>query len=417
MAKQFSWQERSRMFDDLVDGVSADRIASSGTFSSGTVKRWAKLVGMSFAAARTGGGVIPMPMDALPNVTPDRGYRRLTLEDRTYIQVALETTPPLSLRKIAARLGVAVSTVSREVSRNRIEDVRSRYNMVGDYHYHARVAHYRTLRDRPRFRPGKLSKPKLREAVVSRLNDKLSPEQVSAELRGEYPNDPEMHVSHETIYQALYVQGYGALRHELSVEKALRSGRTTRKPRSKLPPRSQRPWLEGATITDRPPEASDRSVPGNWEGDLVVGPMNSGIVTLVERRSRYTLLGRLPGARDSETVTAVLLGMIRRLPDALFSTITWDQGSEMAGHARFSIEAECPVFFCDPHSPWQRPTNENTNGLIRDFFPKQTNFNTVTDEELLEAERLLNRRPRKVLGWRKPREVLLENITGVALTP
>lgn len=149
----------------------------------------------------------------------------------------------------------------------------------------------------------------------------------------------------------------------------------------------------------------------------MVGPMNSGIVTLVERRSRYTLLGRLPGARDSETVTAVLLGMIRRLPDALFSTITWDQGSEMAGHARFSIEAECPVFFCDPHSPWQRPTNENTNGLIRDFFPKQTNFNTVTDEELLEAERLLNRRPRKVLGWRKPREVLLENITGVALTP
>lgn len=247
------------------------------------------------------------------------------------------------------------------------------------------------------------------------MNEKLSPEQVAGELQTKFPGRSEMHVSHETIYQPLYVQGRGALRHELTVEKALRSGRTTRKPQSKLPARGSRPWLEGAMITDRPAEAADRTVPGHWEGDLVVGPDNSGIVTLVERRSRFTLIGRLPGLRDSETVTGVLQKMIERLPGTLFSTITWDQGSEMAQHAKFTVATGCPVFFCDPHSPWERPTNENTNGLIRDFYPKGTNFNTVTEDDLAEMERLLNRRPRKIHQWRKPREVLFEDITGVAL--
>ena len=147
----------------------------------------------------------------------------------------------------------------------------------------------------------------------------------------------------------------------------------------------------------------------------MVGPNNSGIVTLIERRSRYVLIGRLPGMRDSATVIDVLQTMIERLPDTLFASITWDQGTEMAQHAKFTIATKCPVFFADPHSPWQRPTNENVNGLIRDFYPKGTDFNTISDAALAETERLLNRRPRKVLTWRKPREVLFENITGVAL--
>lgn len=147
----------------------------------------------------------------------------------------------------------------------------------------------------------------------------------------------------------------------------------------------------------------------------MVGPENSGIVTLVERNSRFTLVGRLPGCRDSATVTTVLQQMISRLPEATFTTITWDQGTEMAQHAKFTVATGCPVFFCDPHSPWQRPTNENTNGLIRDFYPKGTNFNDVTDAELLEAERLLNTRPRKVLGFYTPSEKLREELNGVAL--
>jgi IS30 family transposase len=248
------------------------------------------------------------------------------------------------------------------------------------------------------------------------LNNKFSPQQIAGELRLMFPDRAEMHVSHETIYQALYVQGKGALRHELTVTKALRSGRAGRIPQSRLPRRSNRPWLDGARLADRPAEVEDRAVPGHWEGDLVVGPGNSGIVTLVERATRNTLLGRLPGTRDSATVTDVLQHMIQGLPAELKRTITWDQGTEMANHAAFTIASGCPVFFCDPHSPWQRGTNENTNGLIRDFYPKGTNFNDVTDDDLAETQRLLNIRPRQTLGWRKPCDMLDELIASVAIT-
>lgn len=257
----------------------------------------------------------------------------------------------------------------------------------------------------------------LRAEVVSRLNDKFSPQQVAADLRTTFPDRLEMRVSHETIYRALYVQGKGSLRHELTLTKALRSGRTGRVPQSRLPRRTSRPWLDGARLADRPAEVADRAVPGHWEGDLVVGPQNSGIVTLVERSTRFALIGRLPGTRDSDTVTEVLQRMITTLPAALIKTITWDQGTEMAGHATFTIATGCPVFFCDPHSPWQRGSNENTNGLIRDFYPKGTNFNDVTDADLANMQRLLNIRPRQTLGWRKPGDMLNELITGVALTP
>jgi IS30 family transposase len=331
------------------------------------------------------------------------------LPDRSLIQAALGLPEPLSVRAIARELGVAPSTVSREIRGNRVRNNR-------EYRYLADVAHYRALSKRPRSRPGKLDAPTLRREVLSRLNHRFSPEQIAGELRAEFPDRSEMQVSHETIYQALYVQGRGALRHELTVVKALRSGRTGRVPQSKLPPRGNRPWLEGARLSDRPAEVEDRAVPGHWEGDLVVGPGNSGIVTLVERSTRYVLIGRLPGARDSATVTDVLSRMIEHLPDELAKTITWDQGSEMAGHKAFTVRTGCPVFFCDPHSPWQRGQNENTNGLIRDFFPKGTNFNDVPDDEIADAQHLLNIRPRKTLGFRNPHGMLTELINGVALT-
>lgn len=281
-------------------------------------------------------------------------------------------------------------------------------------YYSADVAHHRAMSLRHQEQPRKLDDPVLRERVVSWLNEGWSPDAVAGRLKLEFPDQPEMHVSHETIYQALYVQGKGGLRHELTVEKALRSGRTARKPQSKLPPRSNRPWLAGARLSDRPAVAEDRAVPGHWEGDLVVGPNNSGIITLVERRSRFALIGRLPGCRESDTVLERMQEMIRTLPEALFTTITWDQGTEMAHHANFQIADDCALFFCDPHSPWQRGSNENLNGLIRDYYPKGTDFNTVTDEELDALQQALNTRPRKTLGYLTPSEKLREGI-GVAL--
>lgn len=407
MSRKIPWETRAAAVRGLIDGRSAIELAPALGVSMSIVKLWAKLADVELKMGRVG-GARPVPMDAVIDSNDDRMYRRLALADRAVIQAGLAMRPPLAIRAIARELGVSASTISREIRAHQVQHWETR-------HYDARIAHYRALAARPRSRPGKLQHPPLRDAVVSRLNDRYSPQQVAGELNLLFPNDPEMHVSHETIYQALYVQGKGALRHELTVEKALRSGRTSRVPQSKLPRRSSRPWLEGARLTDRPAEVTDRAVPGHWEGDLVVGPGNSGIVTLVERKHRFTLLGRLPGQRDSKTVTDVLAGMIAELPATLTRTITWDQGAEMAEHAAFTIASDCRVFFCDPHSPWQRGTNENTNGLIRDFYPKGTNFNDVTDEELAEAQRLLNIRPRRILGYRKPSDMMNELITGVAL--
>lgn len=408
MARTRSWGERQVAYRALTRGRSAKSVAAQLGVDPSVIRDWARLAGMELVMGQIG-GVAPVTMDAAPPPAQGRAYQRLTLAQRSFIQAALSLPEPLSLRSIAKELDVAPSTVSREVRAHRI-----RFWRLGEK-YNADVAHFHALRARPRSRPAKLEYPPLRSRVVSGLTHKNSPVQIAGRLKVEFPERPEMHVSHETIYQALYVQGAGGLRHELKVEKALRSGRTTRVPQSKLPPRSSRPWLEGARLSDRPAEASDRAIPGHWEGDLVVGPENSGLVTLVERRSRFTLLGRLPGCRDSETVTDVLQRMIERLPEALFTTITWDQGTEMAQHAKFTIVTGCPVFFCDPQSPWQRPTNENTNGLIRDFYPKGTNFNTLTDEELSRTEELLNTRPRKALGFYTPRETLNAELNGVAL--
>ncbi|MGG7466617.1 IS30 family transposase [Plantibacter sp. YIM 135347] len=408
MTRKIAWDVRAAAYRELVRGRSASGVAAMLGVSMTAVKEWAMLAGMELQTAPVG-GVRVLPVDVVPVGGPVRSYRRLTLADRAFIQAARAMAVPFGVRRIARELGVAASTVSRELRGHSVTH-------WGVREYDAELAQYRALTRRPRKRPGKLSDPVLRAAVVSRLNEKYSPQQVAGELRNDFPDQAEMHVSHETIYQALYVQGKAALRHELTVVKALRSGRSGRVPQSKLPPRSTRPWLDGARLVDRPPEVTDRAVPGHWEGDLVVGPGNSGIVTLVERNTRYALLGRLPGTRDSATVTDVLAGMIEDLPTTLKRTITWDQGTEMATHKTFTVRTGCPVFFCDPHSPWQRGTNENLNGLIRDFYPKGTNFNTITDADLAETQRLLNIRPRHTLGFRKPSVMLNELINSVALT-
>jgi IS30 family transposase len=307
-----------------------------------------------------------------------------------------------SMRSLAARMGRDVSVISREVARNG----------SGKFGYHANWAQPKADRRRRRPREPRLaaSRPLLRSLVLGKLRRQWSPQQIAGWLARMFPDRPELRVSHETIYQALYVQSRGNLRAELRGQVALRSGRTRRRHQAEAagPVRSRR-WL-GLTIADRPAEAADRAVPGHWEGDLVIGAGGkSAIVTLVERSTRFVLLRRLPDSRASEPVIAALSEAIGTLPAELRRSLTWDQGSEMAGHAAFTVVTGCPVYFCDPHSPWQRGSNENTNGLLRQYFPKgKTDFRTISQDELDTVAELLNTRPRQTLAWHTPAEKLDE---------
>jgi IS30 family transposase len=227
-----------------------------------------------------------------------------------------------------------------------------------------------------------------------------SPEQIQARLVVDYPDDLEMRISHETIYQSLFVQSRGALRRELTA--CLRTRRVHRRPQGKLQGGHIK---EMVMITKRPAQATDRAVPGHWEGDLILGKAGrSAIATLVERTTRFTMLICLDKGRTAESVRNALTEHIKHLPDALFRTLTWDQGKEMAQHARFTIDSGIAVYFCDPHSPWQRGTNENTNGLLRQYFPKGTDLTTHTQKDLDRVADQLNGRPRQTLGWMKPSE-------------
>jgi transposase, IS30 family len=397
---------RDEAFGLLLAGDSARHAAASVGISRPLLQKWIKVAGMQMRKGRHG-GLVSVPVEVVP-VDPGEGWvdenGRLTQAARTLIQVRRrEEAYPA---QIAAELGVHRATVGRELARN---SVAGRYRAAG--------AQALTLQRRARPKQGKLEAGSvLRAAVVERLNNRFSPEQVSGDLRRVFAGRDDMQVSHETIYQALYVQGKGALREELRVEKALRSGRTSRRPRSQLPPRSGRSWIgEQAHISQRPAEAEDRAVPGHWEGDLVIGAAGrSALVTLVERTTRYALIRRLPLTHDAATVAATLVEMMSRLPDSLRRSLTWDQGSEMATHAVFTLATGCEVYFADPHSPWQRGTNENTNGLVRDFHPKGTDFTRVSDHEIAETERLLNIRPRETLDWHTPADRLNQLLTVAA---
>lgn len=321
--------------------------------------------------------------------------RYLAEADR--IHIADRLREKATIRAIAAELGRSPSTVSREIRRNRHPE-------SGAYRPHAAQA--RADARRPRPKPGKISQnPGLRDFIQHHLALRWSPEQICQALRAQFPDRPEMRVAHETVYQALYVQGRGELRRELA--RALRSGRAMRKPRRQAQARQPRFATPMVMISERPAEAEDRAVPGHWEGDLIIGKDNaSAIGTLVERATRYVMLVHLPNGRGAEQVRDALVETVQILPAHLVRSLTWDQGSEMAAHGSFTVATDVPVYFCDPASPWQRGSNENTNGLLRQYFPKGTDLSVHDAEHLAAVAAELNGRPRKTLGWETPAERL-----------
>nr|WP_233712704.1 IS30 family transposase [Kribbella turkmenica] len=323
--------------------------------------------------------------------------RSLCLDQRLAIADGLINK--LTLTAIAAGIGKHKSTVCREVRAHSTDGL-----------YLPHQAHRDAAAARARPKTCKLmTDTALREQVEQGLERKLSPEQISNRLVKDFPDDESMRVSHETIYQALYFQARGGLKRE--VQAALRTGRTRRKPQRQPDQRRHR-FDEMIMISERPAEADDRAVPGHWEGDLIMGEHNrSAIGTLVERATRYTMLVHLPGGHDAEQVRDGLIQTMQTLPDHLRGSLTWDQGSEMARHKQFSIATDIAVYFCDPHSPWQRGTNENTNGLLRQYFPKGTDLSAYGPEDLEHVAQELNARPRKTLSWDTPAERLRDLLT------
>ena len=340
---------------------------------------------------RDAGGVRPQFRDSVAGT-----WRHLSHAEREEISIGRARGE--SIRSIADRLRRAPSTISREINANRVgRDATSGYR--------AHRAQQRSEQRARRPQAGKLSRcAELREVVERLLGKKYSPEQIAGMLALTYPDRPEMQVSHETIYKALYVQGRGELRRELTT--CLRTGRTMRKPRRRSgQPRGRIPGM--VNISERPAEADDRAVPGHWEGDLIIGKdQASQIGTLVERSTGFVQLLHLPQGRTADVVAEVMTAKIKDLPEALRRTLTWDQGHEMAAHARISIDAGIDIYFCDPHSPWQRGSNENTNGLLRQYFPKGTDLSNHSADYLDEVAAELNNRPRKRFGFHSPAHVL-----------
>ena len=328
----------------------------------------------------------------------DTGHR-LSLTEREEISRRLARGE--SCRQIARQLGRAPSTITRDVAAN---------GAASAYRACRAAERARRLAARPKRAKLAMSAP-LRHQVEAGLRRRWSPQQIVARLRRDFPGDPTMRVSHETIYQSLFVQGRGALRRELT--HALRTGRTQRRAqgRSVLTGR----LAQMVPIRERPAEVEDRAVPGHWEGDLLLGRHGqSAVGTLVERQSRFLLLFRLPRGRQATYVRAALVRQIRALPTHLRRSLTWDQGKEMADHRAFTVATGVQVYFCDPRSPWQRGTNENTNGLLRQYLPRPIDLNTLTQRQLTAIARELNQRPRQTLGWDTPADYFARHVAMTA---
>jgi len=316
----------------------------------------------------------------------------LTLAEREEISRGMATT--LSIRQIAAKLGRAPSTISREVHRH-----------GGAHMYRAAEADAQAWKHTRRPKPCRLAtSPTLQRIVASKLTLDWSPEQIAGWLKREFPDQGTMRVSHETIYRSLFIQARGVLKKELIGH--LRSRRRMRHAQSASTagqPRGQ--IIDGVSIRDRPADVEDRAIPGHWEGDLITGSQNTHMATLVERSSRFTMLVKVPG-KDTASVVTALSTQVRQLPSALRRSLTWDRGMELAQHKRLTVDTKVQVYFCDPQSPWQRGTNENTNRLLRQYFPKGTDLSRYSQADLDMIALRLNQRPRKTLGFQTPAAIL-----------
>jgi IS30 family transposase len=375
--RRFSPADEEEIWARLRAGHAAKPTARALGFPAGTVRAYLVRCG----------GIRPASRRRAPG--------RLSLDEREEISRGLAAG--LSLRSIAAGLGRAPSTVSREVA--------AQGGRVG---YRAAPADQRAwVRARRRQACKLATHRRLRAMVAEKLQqEQWSPEQIAGWLKATYPDDVEMQVSHETIYRTLFIQSRGALRKELTAH--LRTGRVIRRPAgTRLPDgRGGRPGI--LNISERPAEAADRAVPGHWEGDLVFGKRMSPVATLVERSTRFVMLVALPNGHKANLVADALAAKITTLPAALARTLTWDQGHEMAEHVRFTQETGIEVYFCDPKSPWQRGSNENTNGLLRQYLPRTLDFRTLTQADFDAIADKLNRRPRQTLGFKTPSQALAE---------
>jgi IS30 family transposase len=382
--------------------------------SEGTGWRW-------FAEV---GGVKPQLCE--PKLSGPRP--RLSLQDRIKIECGVRMNE--SLQSISDRLGRRASTIKYEIDINggsrggRKSGYRRKHafgarqsGCSAEVHYDALVAQARSDQRARRPKPGKLAvSQRLHDEVQARLLEEHSPKQIAKRLPMDFPDDREMRVSHETIYQSIYVQGKGNLRRELHT--CLRTGRALRKPQRR--PSERRGRIPNmVNISERPPEVEDRAVPGHWEGDLILGSVASGsaIGTLVERSTRFVMLLHLPDDHTALAVQDAIVAKMATLPAILRRTLTWDQGSEMANHIAIAAAAQLDIYFCDPHSPWQRGTNENTNGLLRQYFAKSTDLSVFPADYLDYVATKLNRRPRQTLGWKTPAEALDELLSNPSKPP
>lgn len=437
-------EERRRFWRLIAEGLESEQAAVACGVSMPLGPRW----------FREGGGMPPISLD------PSAG-RYLSFVERE--EIAILRVQKCGVREIARRLGRAPSTISRELRRNAA-------TRGGRLDYRASVAQWHADRQARRPKPCKLVvNDALRQYVQDRLAGRVtaadgstapgpdvrwigrrhgrrqdrrwatswSPEQIAGRLKADFPEDETMRISHEAIYQALYIQSRGALRRELTA--CLRTGRALRVPRARTRRRGKRFVTDEVLISQRPAEAADRAVPGHWEGDLIIGLDSSAIGTLVERPTRYTMLLHLPrmdghgegprvkngpalAGHGAEAVRDAIAATITTLPEQLRRSLTWDQGAEMAQHVQLRIDTGLEVYFCDPHSPWQRGTNENTNGLLRQYFPKGTDLSRHGRDDLAAIAATLNARPRKSLGWRTPAEAFNDHLSSllsssVATTP
>lgn len=379
--RRLSVQQRAELWEKWKAGQSLSEIGRALAVHAGTVH--------NIISVR--GGIAP----------PARTRSRLALTASEREEISLGLAAGRSYREIAAHLGRSPSTISREVARNR-----------GPETYRATQADEQAWRRARRPKRCRLARSgKLRRLVSEKLQLQWSPEQIAGWLKLEYPNDETLQVSHETIYRSLYIQARGVLKKELQGE--LRTRRVMR--------RSQHATAKGQghgqipdaiSISERPPEAEDRAVPGHWEGDLISGANNSHIATLVERRSRFVLLVKVDSKHTAAVVHA-LSKKIRKLPAELRQSLTWDRGLEMARHKEFTVATDVQVYFCDPQSPWQRGSNENTNGLLRQYFPKGTDLSVHSQRDLDKVALRLNQRPRETLGFRTPADTLGASVASI----